>query len=139
LPPSRLQVLSSKFLLALLAVGTVWAVHLSMTELVVPKLDASVAKSWDQLGSRSTLAAGTVLLFGASWLGSAVLNSPASATIFGIAVALGGGPLLVQVLWTLWAAGAREMLPFYGTAVGLTVGSLCVLSGSAYFLRRVEP
>jgi hypothetical protein len=139
LPPSRLQILASKLLLALLVAAAIWVVHLSITELVVPRLGAAVASPWDRLGSRSTFAAGTVLLFGASWLGSAVLHSPASATIFGIAMALGGGPLLAQVVWVLCASGVREALPCYGTIVSLTVGLLCFLSGSAYFLRRLEP
>jgi hypothetical protein len=79
------------------------------------------------------------MVFGASWLGSAMLNSPASATILGIAVALVGGPLLVQVVGVLFTSGAREALPSCGLIVSLTVGLLCFLSGSAYFLRRVEP
>ncbi len=139
LPPSRLQILASKLLLVLLAAGAIWAVHLSITDWIVPTLGTSVANSWEQWGPRSTFVAGTVMLFGASWLGSAVLNSPASATILGIAVALVGGPLLAQGVWALFTSGAREALPSCGMIVGLSVGLLCFLSGSACFLCRVEP
>jgi ABC-type transport system involved in multi-copper enzyme maturation permease subunit len=139
LPPSRKQILASKLLLALLAVGAVWAVNLSVTELVVPTLGTPLGSSSDQLASRGMLAAGTVMVFGASWLGSAALNSPANATIFGIAVAFVGGPLLVQAMWALCASGAREALNSCGLIVGFTVGSLCFLFGSASYLRRIEP
>jgi ABC-type transport system involved in multi-copper enzyme maturation permease subunit len=139
LPPSRPQVLACKFLLALLAAGVIWAVNLSVAELVVRTLGAPRDGSWDQVAPRSLLAAGTVMMFGASWLGSAVLNSPASATILGITVAAVGGPLLAQAAWALFASGAREALPSWGMVVGLTTGALCFLSGSACFLRRVEP
>jgi ABC-type transport system involved in multi-copper enzyme maturation permease subunit len=139
LPPSRLEILASKLLLALLAAGAVWAVNLSVATLVVPALGAPPDNPWDQVAPRPMLAAGTVLVFGASWLGSAVLNSPASATILGIVVAAVGGPLLVQAAWALFASGAREALTSYGLVVSLSVGALCFLSGSASFLRRVEP
>src|SRR4029079_1479074 len=107
-------------------------------ELVARTLGVPRDSPWDQVASRSLLAAGTVMLFGASWLGSAVLNSPAGATILGIAVAAVGGPLLVQAAWALFAPGAREALPSCGMGVGSTVGAICFVSGSAYFLRRVE-
>jgi hypothetical protein len=139
LPPSRMQILASKFLLALLAAGAIWAVNLAVTELVVPALGAPPDNSWGELVPRSMLAAGTVMVFGASWLGSAVLHSPASATVLGIAVALVGGPLLAQATCALFASGARDALNSCGIIVGLGVGSLCFLSGSASFLRRVEP
>jgi ABC-type transport system involved in multi-copper enzyme maturation permease subunit len=139
LPPSRLQILASKLLLALLAAGAIWAVNLSVTELLVPALGEALDSSWDKVAPRSMLTAGTVLVFGASWLGSAVLNSPASATSLGIAVAAVGGPLLAQAACALFASGAREAFTSCGMIVGLTVGSLCFLSGSASFLRRVEP
>jgi hypothetical protein len=139
LPPSRVQVLASKFLLALLAAGAIWAVNLTVTELVVPALGAPPDNPWGKLAPWPMLAAGTVMVFGAGWLGSAVLPSPAGATILGIAAAVVGGPLLAQVTCALFASGARDALDSCGIIVGFSVGSLCFLSGSASFLRRVEP
>jgi ABC-type transport system involved in multi-copper enzyme maturation permease subunit len=139
LPPSRRQILASKFLLALLPTGVVWVVNTSIPELVVPMLGTPTGSSREPLASRGMLAAGSVMVFGAGWLGSATLNSPANATLFGIAVALVGGPLLVQATWALFASGAREALQSCGLVVGFTVGSLCFLFGSASYLRRVEP
>jgi ABC-type Na+ efflux pump permease subunit len=139
LPPSRLEILASKLLLTLLAAGAIWAVNLSVASLLVPTLGGPPDNPWDKLAPRSMLAAGTVLVFGASWLGSAVLNSPASATILGLAVGLVGGPLLVQAAWALLGSGAREELASYGVIVSLGVGALCFLSGSVSYLRRVEP
>jgi hypothetical protein len=139
LPPSRTQILASKLLLALLAAGAAWAFNLSINELVVRTLGAPLDNPWDSLASRSMLMAGTVMVFGASWLGSAVLNSPASSSLLGIAVALVGGPMLVQAACTLFTSGEREALPSCSIGVGLIVGSLCFLCGSVFFLRRVEP
>jgi ABC-type transport system involved in multi-copper enzyme maturation permease subunit len=139
LPPSRLQILASKFLLALLAAGAVWVVNLSIPDLAVRTLGAPLDNSWNKVAPRSMLAAGTVMVLGASWLGSAVLQSPASAASLGIAVAAVGGPLLAQAACALFASGAREALPSCGLMVGLSLGVLGFLSGSACFLRRVEP
>jgi ABC-type transport system involved in multi-copper enzyme maturation permease subunit len=139
LPPSRLRILASKLLLALLATGVIWAVNLSVAELAVPMLGAPQDNSWDQLASRPMLAASTVMVFGAGWLGSAVFNSPAAATSFGIAVPLVAGPLLVQAASALFTSGAPDDLKSVAIIVCLTLGSLSFVVGSAYFLRRVEP
>jgi hypothetical protein len=139
LPPSRMRILTSKLLLALAAAGVIWAVNRGVTEFMLPALGSAVDDTWDSIAPRSTLAGGAVMVFGACWLGSALLNSPASATLLGIAVAMVGGPLLVQAVWALFSSGAREDLPACAIGVGLTVGSLCFLTGSALFLRRIEP
>jgi hypothetical protein len=139
LPPSRLEILASKLLLALLTAGVIWAVNLSMTEWVIPALGTPLDSSWDRLSPRSLLAASTVMIFGVGWLGSALLGSPASATSLGLGVPLVAGSLLAQAAAALFGSGAREDLPFWATLVCLTVGSLCFLSGSVSFLRRVEP
>jgi ABC-type transport system involved in multi-copper enzyme maturation permease subunit len=139
LPPSRRQVLASKLLLALLAAGTVWAVNLSVTEWLVPALGTPPDNSWDQVASRSMLAASTVLVFGTSWLGSAVLNSPASAISFGLGVPLVAGPFLFQAALALFAPAAPSDRTHGAVMLCLALGSLCFVSGSTVFLRRVEP
>src|SRR3954451_22247010 len=84
LPPSRLQILASKFLLALLAAAVIWAVNLFVGEMIVPALGTPRANPADQFAPRPMLAASAVMLFGAGWLGSALLDSPATATSIGL-------------------------------------------------------
>lgn len=139
LPPSRLRILASKALLALLSAGVIWAVNLCVAELLVPALGPKPDSVLDQFAPRSVFAASTVMVFGAGWLGSAVLNSPAGATSFGIGVPLVAGPLVVQAASTLFASGARDDLTSCAVILYLTLGSLCFVCGSAYYLRRVEP
>jgi ABC-type Na+ efflux pump permease subunit len=139
LPPSRGQILASKLLLALLAAGTVWTINLGVTEWFVPTLGARPDNSWDQLAPRSMLAASTVLVFGTSWLGSAVLHSPASAISFGIGVPMVAGPLLFRAAFALFASATESDRTSCAVILCLALGALCFLSGSAYYLRRVEP
>src|SRR5262249_33585854 len=108
-------------------------------EWVVPALGAPPDNSWDKVASRSMLAASTVLVFGTSWLGSAVLNSPASAISFGLGVPLVAGPFLVQAAFALFAPAAPNDRTDAAVLLCLALGSLCFVSGSMVFLRRVEP
>ncbi len=139
LPPSRRQILASKLLLALVTAGAVWAVNLCVSAWLVPALGAPGHNPWDKVAPRSMLAASTVLVFGAGWLGSAVLASPAGATSLGIGLPVVAGPLLVRVARALVASAAEKDPTPAAMLVCLALGSLCFLSGSAYYLRRVEP
>jgi ABC-type transport system involved in multi-copper enzyme maturation permease subunit len=137
LPPSRLRILVSKALLALLVAGVIWVFNLSVGEVIAPTLGSSLGNPADELAPRSMLAAGAVLLFGAGWLGSALLSSPAIATSLGIGAALAvpGLIMTMRVLFTI----PPEDVQHWGLITALTLGTLCFVSGSVYYLRRVEP
>jgi ABC-type transport system involved in multi-copper enzyme maturation permease subunit len=137
LPPSRLQILASKVLLALLAAAVIWAVNLFVAEFVVPALGTSPVHSADNLAPRSMLAAAAVMLFGAGWLGSAVLDSPAIATSLGIGATLAVPFLLVTMLGLF--GSPPDDLKHWSIITCLTLGTLGFVGGSVYYLRRVEP
>jgi ABC-2 family transporter protein len=137
LPPSRLQILASKFLLALLTVAVIWGVNLFVGEVIVPVLGTPSANPADQLAPRPMLAASAVMLFGAGWLGSALLDSPATATSIGIGATL-GVPFLLMTASGLLAVPPDD-LKSWSINTCLTLGTVCFLAGSVYYLRRVEP
>jgi ABC-type transport system involved in multi-copper enzyme maturation permease subunit len=136
LPPSRLQILMSKFTLVLAAAGVVWGVNLAAAELLAPALGGARGNPTDALADRSMVAAVAVTLIGAGWLGSALLESPAMAACLGIGVAF-AVPLLVMAGLNLFAPGGDLK---QGCLIACpALGVLCFAWGSAYYLRRVEP
>lgn len=137
LPPSRLQILASKVLLALLAAGVIWAVNLFVGEVVAPALGTSPASLAGSLAPRPLLAATAVMLFGAGWLGSALLDSPAIATSLGIGATLAVPFVLMTVLGLF--GSSQDDFKHWGIITCLTLGALCFVCGSVYYLRRVEP
>jgi ABC-type transport system involved in multi-copper enzyme maturation permease subunit len=134
LPPSRTRILASKALLVTLTAGVIWAVNLSVADVVAPALGTFRADRLDLLVPRPVLAATAVMLVGAGWLGSALLDSPAIATALGIGAAAVVPFLVNFVPWP----GAGDLRVWYVTT-HLTLGLLCFVCGSAHYLRRVEP
>ena len=137
LPPSRLRILASKALLALLAAAVIWAVNLIVADIVAPAVGTPRGNLVDGLADRSILAASSVMLFGAAWLGSAFLTSPAIATSLGLGATL-AVPFLVAATFAL-LGWPREDLQHWYELTCLVLGGLCFACGSAYYLRRVEP
>ncbi len=142
LPPSRLRILASKFLLALLLVAVVWAVNLGFFYLIAPAvapLPGDVVRDFPSFCW--SMVTTSVMLFGAGWLGSALLDSPAIATSLGIGATLIVPflPMATAHLFGWPAVQGRDELQAWCLRACLVVGSLCFLSGSAYYLRRVEP
>lgn len=137
LPPSRLKILASKFVLWLLAAAVVWCVNLAASELLAPALGRAPGSATDALADRSMLAAVSVMLFGAGWLGSALLESPAMATCLGIGATF-AVPVLVMAALHLFAPGGGDLKQ--GCLIACPVlGVVCFVCGSVYYLRRVEP
>jgi hypothetical protein len=137
LPPSRVRVLASKVLLVLLVAAVTWAVNLFIADVVAPALGTPAVIPADDLAPRSVLAAAAVMLFGAGWLGSALLDSPAIATSLGIGATL-AAPFLLMMLWSLFALPGADF-KVWNIITCLTLGTLGFVGGSVYYLRRVEP
>jgi hypothetical protein len=132
LPPTRLKILTSKFLVALTTTILLWLGHQFMSDVVSPWLSANGASV-----NRVPLlgyTGGLVLIFGSTWLGSARLSSPAFA--------LGGGiALCVAVISVLFEISRRVTWPVPDLVpIGMLVaGITAFLVGSIYYLRRIEP
>lgn len=138
LPPSRGQVIASK---AVLAVGVsifIWLVHLAIVYGLAPlagEISEDLMRHRDNVLPQLALIG--VVMFGAAWFGSTLLDSPAIATGIGFA-----GPWLVLGVLALarYVLGYEDPGPgSWGTVLGLGLGIGCFIAGIAYYVRRVEP
>jgi ABC-type transport system involved in multi-copper enzyme maturation permease subunit len=141
LPPSRRRILSSKLYLAILVTAVIWGVNVAIAEVVAPRQSHAPAESPFNLMPWSMLAAATVMLFGAAWLGSAVLTSPAIATSLGIGatVAVPLLPLTTATLFGWPTLRGSDDIQHWSTIACLVFGIGSFLCGTALYLRRVEP
>ncbi|WP_406698898.1 hypothetical protein V5E97_08430 [Singulisphaera sp. Ch08] len=140
LPPSRAQVLGSKTLVALGAAALIWVPNLFIADVLAPALqDGSVDVAvLRQASLRWVLAATGLLLFGAGWLGSAVVDSPAVAVGFGFGVWITVIATLAAFTNTLGWPDAERVMDWY-TATGAVLGVFCFGIGSCLYLRRISP
>lgn len=139
LPVSRRSAITSK---AVLAVGVCLLV--AVVDLAVAYIAGTLKESWSTSYAQQmpgwimvgvTTAA---LIFGVSWLLSAILNSPAIAAACGILAAL----LLAGTLAFLdFIRGTDEpvILAEWWLPISSLLGVGCFVAGVVYYLRRVEP
>jgi ABC-type transport system involved in multi-copper enzyme maturation permease subunit len=141
LPAHRWQILASKFLIAFAGSLALWVIHLVIADLICDRLTGGAAQLADSLPPRWPIATLGIFGFGASWLASAFLGSPAKAFGAGagmvIAVNYAFFVLHVNLGWMREHPGE-----FYGqwcAAANLLLGIATLAIGAWYFLRRVEP
>jgi hypothetical protein len=137
LPPARARILASKLILALAPVGVVWAVNLILAWFLIPAVGPAPGGVGEVRETVVGIAAAAVLLFGAAFLGSAILDSPAMATSLGIGAAL-------CVIFTFAMIGAMagwspEQLKVRANITAVSLGMICFIMAVAHYLRRVEP
>jgi hypothetical protein len=114
----------------------IWAANLLVATVGVPLLDAKTSFHHDEGGALWFYLIGLALLFfGAGWLWSALVDSPALATGIGLgqALALTTLPFLLDQLGLFTATQARLAAAF------ALVGILSLAFGSIHYLRQVEP
>jgi len=138
LPPTRRQILASKFSVAFGACAAVWLINLALIYVVAPWLPSVPwAFRAGKVSELPIIAAIAVLLFGAAWLGSALLDSSAFATAIGLLAPMLLGAVLFCISWS------REPAPFdaawWFNRLAPVLGIACFALGTWYFLRRVEP
>lgn len=135
LPPSRLLVLLSKFILAAGVTGVLWGVNLAMGLMVTPRL-GGFEPPLDQ--PAEDLLATSVLVFGAGWAASTVLASPVGA--WGIASA--APMVLVGILGLSWyflsVPTENQLRPLYVGSC-LVLGAAAFVVSSVLYVRRVTP
>lgn len=142
LPPSRGRVLVSKIILAGSAVAVIWGVNLLVLYGVAPHLrggnDMAQSLSTGELKyTLPGLASTAALLFGAAWLGSARLDSPAIAAGLGIFAPVLVAGVLGAINYYFQPPGFRFGL-WYVTAC-TALGCVTFVTGTVYYLRRIEP
>jgi ABC-type transport system involved in multi-copper enzyme maturation permease subunit len=141
LPPSRAKVLASKAVLPLATALMIWTTDLLTAYVVAPALSREAARGLGPVPWWAIASAG-VLLFGAAWLGSSVLDSPLVA--LGFALLAGGLVALFFAAtngffgWPVARLGPEAATRYYATG-SAAVGVLCFLGGSVSFLKRTEP
>ncbi len=138
LPPSRGQVLGSKVLLALATVAVIGGSNALVADVVCPALGDEWRRTADDLPPRGLLTGKGVLLFGAAWLGSSFLSSPAFAVGLGFLV-YAVTSMSLQALSTFTGWPAESQLVGWYIAFCLVVGPACFVAGTVYYLRRKEP
>lgn len=138
LPISRARILASKLLLALLTVGVILTINLSLAHLVAPALTDKPLNIWE-IPAHWWHLLGGVVIFGTAWLGSSFLESPTYAIVSGIVApfAILGG-LTTANLFFGWRPAQDDFMPWYIASCCL-VGVLCFAAGTWYYLRRIEP
>ena len=141
LPPSRLQLLLSKFFILASAVAVVWGANLALREfsgyLAGDARDPAHALVAD-MASFWSLAAVGALAMGAGWCASCMLSGTGGP----VAMAFFSPVILVGVLQSLgYASGWPDQFSIgavYRNACWL-LGAALFAMGTVHFLRRVEP
>ena len=140
LPPSRRQILVSKFLVLLTTLILIWGTNLAIFLLanwLEGETDAASTVMQDFSTVRIFLVVG-IAGMGSGWLGSAISNNtgPAVGLAFITPVLIMPGIYLISQL-TNWPSP----LDYEGYFIGccLATGGLSFVLGTTYFLHRVEP
>ena len=137
LPPSRRQILGSKLLTILLPVAFVWAFNLILAWSLTPSIGPAPGGVGSAADTLTGLACVAALLFGAAFLGSALLDSPAMATSLGIGAVL--ALIFTFAMLGAFAGWSQEQLKFRSNVASVTLGFGCFACATAHYLRRVEP
>jgi ABC-type transport system involved in multi-copper enzyme maturation permease subunit len=140
LPPSRAMIIGSKALLAFVTALVIWGVNLVVFCLVVPwEYLPKIGRDAQMIFEMPLYVAATgTCMFGIAWLGSSCLASPTFA-IFGGLVS----PLVLHLSLISCSTGlgwpAMADVGHWYVGISLALGCLCFVSGTLYYLRRVEP
>jgi len=141
LPVSRWTILASKSILALSTGAAIWLVNLVAVLIAAPRVAvamsaADVAANAEIRQVFGVLAAMSVLLLGAGWFWSAVLNS------HGLATGMSFFVLVVVAMGLVglgFGCGLRNLFENWFVSVCVAVGSGGYIVGCVYYLHRLEP
>jgi ABC-type transport system involved in multi-copper enzyme maturation permease subunit len=135
LPVSRAQIIASKVIVSALILLAFAIFDISIFLLASMALNPSTENSRPDRGEMFQMFISfTLLAYGAAWLGSSFLSSPAIAASASLAL------LLTSALWPNLLPNSfpiREYQIAEWTALVLGVG--CLVAGTVYYLKRIEP
>src|SRR3954470_4719834 len=137
LPPTKAQILASKFLVAAGALAILWGANCLAIYAIAPLISPDPMNFLYMFGSPSAALAGCVATFGVGWLGSAFLAKPT----FPVVMALAFPFVLGYGLFTfaeLSGISRFEVFERAGT-VSLLAGVAAFAAGTRAYYLRVEP
>ena len=132
LPPSRWEILTSKFIVAASIVVFMWGWALLSVYVLAPGMDTMAEADGPQVRE---LVGICVLTFGVGWMCSAQMEK----TVGPIVVALASPPVVALVLETLVSLMDWPRSRTLGFAVNMCLGLLTLGVGTLHYLKRVEP
>jgi ABC-type transport system involved in multi-copper enzyme maturation permease subunit len=138
LPPTRAEVIASKATLAIGCCVIIWAVQAAVMYWWAPlvgEVPEDVIRFRDDVVPH--MATTSALLFGAAWLGSTLVSSPAIATGIGF-----GAPWVLFAVLSVfrYALGFDDLdLGAWWFALATGLGIACFVGGTAHYVHRVEP
>jgi len=141
LPPTRLQLLSSKLMVLATAVAVVWGGNFAVqkfADLLAFDLEGGARALTAEMASLGTLAAIGTLAIGAGWCATCMLSGTGTAVAFAMCAPM----VLVGVLLALgFSAGWPDQFSFGAVYVRAcwVMAILFFVIGSAHYLRRIEP
>jgi ABC-type transport system involved in multi-copper enzyme maturation permease subunit len=137
LPPTKAQIVTSKFLVAACALAVLAGANAVVIWGIAPLLSPEPTNFLDMLGTPSGALAGCVMTFGVGWLASTCLDKPTFPVLVALVspFALGYGLLLFANATGL---SRFDVLAWAGTLT-LSVGVATFLAGTWCYCRRVEP
>lgn len=135
LPPSKWNILLSKFALAFGVACVLWTVNAAMGLIVAPKLGQFQPSLHE---AATDLLCTSVLVFGAGWAASTWMTSPVGA--WGIAAAapmVVGGVMFAS--WYFFGTPAESEFQSAYRVLVLLCGMAAIAISSGLYLRREEP
>jgi len=137
LPPTKAQILSSKFIVIACALGILGSGNLLMIYVIAPLLSPDSENFLYMLGSPSAALAGCILTLGIGWLGSAYFEKPTIPVL----AALTSPVVLSFGLFALAAVcgiSKFEVAEWSGS-VAFSIGIAAFFLGTWNYFHRVEP
>jgi ABC-type transport system involved in multi-copper enzyme maturation permease subunit len=133
LPVTRSRIVASKLVAAFLPMAAMWALNTAF--LVAAYLGGRrTAFTSDVPGMLCTYGAIFMLHFGVAWMLSTFLTSPAIATAIALAVTA-----FLGLSFEHFSMQLRSMGAFYWAIRMASVGIACLIAGSIYYIKRIEP
>lgn len=136
-PVSRFRILASKLILVLLTLAVIWLPNLLiMRFLEIPT--PLHAEYWTILGNVAFFA---FVFFCAAWMLSSMLANPGAAVLGALITPLLVGFCVLGVHWMLELPyeGLNGILWPWTRRICLVLAPVCFVTGTWYYLRRVEP
>ena len=138
LPLSRARILASKITLALVTAALIWGPNLLILRFVAELPEENLEAGPTVCGVLGYIALTGFVLFSVGWLFSSMLESPTFSICAGLIT-----PFLVlmgiQSLAWLFALHPGEITGPWYRNTSLVLACACLVAGTWYYLRRVEP
>jgi ABC-type transport system involved in multi-copper enzyme maturation permease subunit len=137
LPPTKVQVVTSKLTVGVVAVALFAGANLLLARAVAPLVSPDPFNFLYMLGTPALALCACIMTFGVGWLGSACFEKPtfpvliALTSPFVLAFALTALALILDV--------SRFELAEWAGVIGLALGLVAFSAGTCLYLRRVEP